>query len=82
MTFYSIGNKQNRPQSGAYAIYTMKWRFRKHKMPTTEIMCPGCRDKVVAKQRDGKFYVWCKICKEEVELVIEEERQNEPNSTV
>lgn len=27
--------------------------------------------KLVAKERDGKIYVWCKGCRKEVELKIE-----------
>lgn len=36
-----------------------------------DIKCPECEKKTVAKQRDGKIYVWCKECKREVELKIE-----------
>lgn len=29
--------------------------------------------KLIAKERDGKIYVWCKECRKEVELKIEKE---------
>lgn len=29
--------------------------------------------KIIAKQRDGKIYLWCKHCKKEIELNIETE---------
>ncbi len=38
-------------------------------MPEHNIKCP-C-GKLIAKERDGKIYVWCKHCKKEVELKIE-----------
>ena len=36
-----------------------------------DIKCPCCTTKTVAKERDGKVFVWCKQCKQEVELIIE-----------
>ena len=33
-----------------------------------DIKCPCCRTKTVAKEHDGKIYVWCKECRKEVEL--------------
>ena len=36
-----------------------------------DILCPCCNRKRVAKERDGKIYVWCKECKKEIELKSE-----------
>lgn len=36
--------------------------------------------KLIAKERDGKIYLWCKNCHKEVELKIEKESQNEPKN--
>ena len=38
-----------------------------------DIMCPCCKRKIIAKEHDGKIYVWCKLCRQEVELIIERE---------
>ena len=36
--------------------------------------------KLIAKERDGKIYLWCKNCHKEVELNIEKESHYEPDS--
>ena len=50
-----------------------------------EIKCPCCEVKTVAKERDGKIYVWCKQCKQEVELIIIKEshsHEREPRNKI
>lgn len=47
----------------------------------SDIKCPTCVKKVIAKERDGKIYVWCKECKKEVELLIMEWGKNERNAS-
>lgn len=37
-------------------------------MPEYPIKC-SC-GKLIAKERDGKLYVWCKACRKEVEVVM------------
>lgn len=32
--------------------------------------------KLLAKERDGKIFVWCKQCKKEVELLVYREHKN------
>lgn len=34
--------------------------------------------KMIAKERNGKVYLWCKSCHKEVELKIEKESRYEP----
>lgn len=48
-------------------------------MPDSVIKCPQCTHKIIAKERDGKIYVWCKSCKQEVELKIER-AEHEPTN--
>lgn len=36
--------------------------------------------KLIAKERDGKIYLWCKSCHQEVELKIKKESQYEPST--
>jgi len=35
-----------------------------------DIRCPYCK-KLIAKKHDGKVYVWCKLCRQEVLLNTE-----------
>ena len=37
--------------------------------------------KLLAKERDGKIYIWCKQCKKEVELKIIKSKNNPDNIT-
>lgn len=34
----------------------------------TDIKCPCCESKTVAKKQGGTIFVWCKKCKKEVEI--------------
>lgn len=52
---------------------------RDGKSTETDIKC-SC-GKLIAKERGGKIYVWCKSCRREVELKFEKESQNEPNES-
>jgi len=45
-----------------------------------DIKCSNCTVKTVAKERNGKIYVWCKHCKREVELIIQG-NVKEPNAS-
>ena len=38
--------------------------------------------KLIAKERDGKIYLWCKNCRREVELKIEKESHYEPENNL
>lgn len=38
--------------------------------------------KLIAKERDGKIFLWCKECRQEVELKIEKESHYEPKIRV
>lgn len=48
------------------------------KSTETDIKC-SC-GKLIAKERGGKIYLWCKSCRCEVELKFEKESRNEPNN--
>ena len=45
-------------------------------MTETPIKC-SC-GKLIARERDGKIFVWCKSCHKEVEIKIEKASQYEP----
>lgn len=45
----------------------------------SEIKCT-C-GKLIAKERDGKIYLWCKSCRREVELKLAKESHYEPNKS-
>lgn len=41
-----------------------------------DIKCPCCQKKTIAKDHDGVVKVWCRQCKQEVEIKIEKESVN------
>ena len=45
-----------------------------------EIRCPKCGKRLLKANATGTLKAWCKSCKEEVEIHIEKESQNEPRS--
>ena len=47
-------------------------------MTETPIKC-SC-GKLIARERDGKIFVWCKSCHKEVEIKIEKESLHEPDT--
>ena len=47
-------------------------------MTETPIKC-SC-GKMIAKERDGKIFVWCKSCHKEIEIKIEKESHYEPDN--
>ena len=46
-------------------------------MTETPIKC-SC-GKLIAKERDGRIFVWCKSCHKEVEIKMEKESHYEPS---
>lgn len=46
---------------------------------TTDIKCPCCEKKTIARNHNGITKVFCRQCRKEVEIIIKKESLYEPN---